>query len=433
MNIYDYQAAFGAADITSRPMKKAMERWKKLYYQQSETLGTDPCQRIAYTVVSKLKRAVFAEYSATAADEVTAAWLKTLEKYKETALEMALSGGECYLKPYPHGAGFSYALIPRSNVLVFARDRDGDPTDIGCVERITQGKFYYTLLERRTRVGDKLVIENKLFRAASRESLGQQVRLRECAAYASLPEKWQYTLDHLGLVRMKCPTANCVDGSRDGVAVFAPAAQLISRIDANEAQLAGEFERGQSRIFVSSDLLDADKNLTENIFVGLDEDPETVGITVFSPQLREQSFLARKQEYLRNIESVVGLKRGMLCEVNESLRTATEITASQVDYNLTVMEFQAMWQRAAEEVLKLCKLLSGLYGLPQGETAVTFDWGNGVLFDEEKVWADYMAMAEKGLIAPEVALGWRFGMKAETEADRAEIRRRLMPAATGDQ
>ena len=430
MNIYDYQAAFGKADITSRAMKSAMARWKKLYYLQSGTEHTDPCQRIAYTVVSKLRRAVFAEYAASCRDSVAAAWLKELEKHKDSALEMALSGGECYLKPYPNGAGFSYTLIPRENVLIFSRDRDGDPVDVGCVERSSQGKFYYTLLERRCLQGDSLLIENKLYRAASREALGQQVSLKECAAYAHLPEKWLYPVAHLGLVRMKCPTANCVDGSFDGVAVFAPASQLIARVDANEAQLTGEFERGQSRIFVSRDLLDADKNLTENIFVGLDEDPETVGITVFSPQLREQSFLARKQEYLRNIESVMGLKRGMLCEVNESMRTATEITASQAEYNLTVMELQGMWQKAAEDTLALCGRLAELYGLPRAETEIIFDWGNGVLFDEEKVWADYMAMAEKGLIAPEVALGWRFNMKAETEEERAAIRQKFMPAGS---
>ena len=427
MNIYDYQAAFGRADITSRAMKAAQKCWKKLYYLQPATDSTDPCQRIAYTVVSKLRRAVFAEYAATAADETAARWLKELEKHKDTALEMALSGGECYIKPYPNGAGFSYTLIPRENVLIFARDRDGAPTDVGTVQKLCRGKFYYTLLERRCLEGDQLLMENKLYRSGNREVLGHPVNLRECPEFAHLPECWRYPMAHLGLVRMKNPTVNCVDGSYDGVAVFAPASQLIARVDANEAQLAGEFQRGQSRIFVSRDLLDGDKNLTENIFVGLDEDPETVGITVFSPQLREQSFLARKQEYLRNIESVVGLKRGMLCEINESLRTATEITASQVDYNLTVMELQSMWQQAAEQVMALCQELAALYGLPRADARLVFDWGNGVLFDEEKVWADYLAMADRGLIAPEVALGWRFGMKAETEADRSAIRKKYFP------
>ena len=114
----------------------------------------------------------------------------------------------------------------------------------------------------------------------------------------------------------------------------------------------------------------------------------------------------------------------VLCSDNG---TATEITASQAEYNLTVMELQSMWQKAVEAVMALCGRLAELYGLQQAETEIIFDWGNGVLFDEEKVWADYMAMAEKGLIAPEVALGWRFNMKAETEAERAAIRQKFMP------
>lgn len=428
MNIYDYQAAFGAADKTSRAMKKAMERWKRLYYQQPATEDCDPCQRIAFTVVGKIRRAVFAEYSASAVDAVANGWLQELNKHKEQAVEMALSGGECYLKPYPDGAGFSYTLIPRENLLVFARDRHGEPVDVGTVERCTYGKHYYTLLERRTVAGGRLTIVNKLYRANTYEALGQQVELHSCPLFASLQDKWQYELPHLGLVRMKSPAANCIDGSPDGVAVFAPAAQLIEAIDQNEAQLSGEFRRGQSRVFVSRDLLDKDKNLTESLFVGLDEDPETVGITIFAPQLREQSFLARKQEYLRNAESIMGLKRGMLCEVNESQRTATEIAASQADYSLTVMEAQGMWERAARQVLTLCGMLAQLYTLPAAVSGdVTFDWGNGVLFDEEKTWADYLAMVDKGLIAPEVALGWRFGMAAETEAQRAAIRQKYMP------
>jgi hypothetical protein len=144
-----------------------------------------------------------------------------------------------------------------------------------------------------------------------------------------------------------------VDGSPDAVAVFAPASQLIHAIDENEAQLSGEFQRGQSRVFLSRDLLDREGELSENLFVGLDDDPETVGMTVFAPQLREQSFLARKQEYLRNVESVVGLKRGMLSDVNMDERTATEIAASQADFSLTVMDFQAMWEDGVKKTMQL--------------------------------------------------------------------------------
>ena len=226
----------------------------------------------------------------------------------------------------------------------------------------------------------------------------------------------------VGLVMMKLPMLNCVDGSCDGVAVYAPAEGLIQNINLNEAQMNGEFSRGESRVFASRDLLDSELGLQDHLFVGLDDDPERVGITVYSPKLREESFLARKQEYLRNVESLLSLRRGMLSDANMDDRTATEITASSMEYALTVLDFQQVWQRAVEEVMALCAVLAEIYGLPAQVGEVSFDWGNGVLYDQEKTWADYMEMVAKGMLKPEVALAWRFGM-----TDEKAIRENLMP------
>jgi hypothetical protein len=217
-----------------------------------------------------------------------------------------------------------------------------------------------------------------------------------------------------------------VDGSADGVAIFAPAVALIENIDKNEAQLSGEFQRGQSRIFVSSDLLDGERGLADNLFVGLDESPDNVGIQIFSPQLREGSYLARKQEYLRNVESLLGLKRGMLSDANLDNRTATEIESSTAEYALTVMDFQNLWQETVEKTLALCKALAELYHFPEKDPGqLRFDWGNGNYYDQEKIWADYMEMVAKGMLKPEVALAWRFGLAGE---DEAAIRQKYMPA-----
>ena len=55
------------------------------------------------------------------------------------------------------------------------------------------------------------------------------------------------------------------------------------------------------------------------------------------------------------------------------------------------------------------------------------DWGNGVLYDEDSTWAAYQEMVEKGLLRPEIALGWRFDLPWETEEQRAYIRKTYMP------
>ena len=68
MAIYNYEEAFGAWDQTSRSMRRAIGDWFSLYYGSGKGTDRDPCQRVAYTVVSKLVRAVFGEYQVTCDD-----------------------------------------------------------------------------------------------------------------------------------------------------------------------------------------------------------------------------------------------------------------------------------------------------------------------------------------------------------------------------
>ena len=431
--MYRYEAAFGAADITSRPMRQAIADWYDLYYRHSADTEADPCQRIAYTVVGKLVRSVFGEYTMTADTPFGRRLAAELGKIKEKALQLALVAGECYLKPCPDPAGFSFTLVDRRHALIFARDASGMPTDMGFAEKSCHNGRYYTLLERRRLAEDgRLVIENKLYRSRNPETLGEQVALNSHPAYASLPGRYLFDRDvGLGLVQLKMPMLNCVDGSSDGVSIYAAAAGLIRNADENEAQLSGEFARGKSRLVVSADLL-RDGQLQDSLFVGLDEDPAQVGIHAFSPQLREQSYFGRKQEYLRSIESVIGLKRGMLSDANAEDRTATEISASSGEFNLTVIGLQQVWHRAVAEAMALCQVLSQALDMETEDVGFAIDWGNGTLYDEDKRWAAYVQMVQLGLLKPEIALGWRFDLPAETEEDLAAIRKKLMPAGSGN-
>ena len=424
MSIYNYEQAFGAADKTSAAMRKAIERWFAMYYESTASDATDPCLRIPYTVVNKLVKSVFGEYKTQADTPWGQGILQALDEKKRLAMQLALVGGSCYIKPCPAGTGFSFTLVPRNQALIFGADAAGRPTDMGLVEKSVWGNAYYTLLERRSVDAEGyLTIQNKLYRSSDSRNLGAEVPLKNVPAYSNLAECYRFEkpVGSVGLVTMKLPMLNCVDGSYEGVAVYAPAEGLIQNINCNEAQMNGEFSRGESRVFASRDLLDRETGLQDHLFVGLDDDPERVGITIFSPQLREESFLARKQEYLRNVESLLGLRRGMLSDANMDERTATEITASSMEFSLSVLDFQQMWQKAVEEVMALCLQLAALYELPAQAGKVSFDWGNGILYDQEKTWADYMEMVTKGILKPEVALAWRFGMDEKT------IREKLMP------
>lgn len=440
---YGYEDAFGAKDSTSVEMRSSIEEWHKLYYNREATKQEDPCQRIPYTIVNKLTKTAFGEYKASSEDDYAQNIIASADKVKKKAMQLALIGGEAWLKPFPVASGMAFSVIPRNNVLVFGRDAEGAPTDIGTAERSVEGNQYYTLLERRTvDAQGRLTIRNKLYMASMPGMLGSRISLQALARYEALPEEYTYPtpLHSLGLARLKTPLENCVDGTHDGVSVYAPAVGLIHNIDRNEAQINGEFERGESRIIASDDLLKRDKNgrrrLADHLFVGLDDDPKTVGVTIFSPELREKSFLARKQEYLRNCENIIGLKRGLLSEVEAAERTATEVTSSAGDYNLTIIDFQAMWEEALREAVRICGILGPMYRVPGSHEVapedISVDWGNGILYDEDKTWADYLNMVSSGLLKPEIALGWRFGMPTETEEDLAAIREKYMPSLQDD-
>lgn len=444
-NASGYALAFQAVDITSDVMRKAITQWHDLYFQVEPNKNEDPCQRIPYTIVQKLTKTVFSEYEVDTQQDSFAEGIADALKEKHTeAMQMALIGGECKIKPVPEQSGFRFLVVPRQNILVFARDAAGNMTDIGTVEETTHGNCYYTLLERRTvDANGYLTIRNRLYKSYSKDNLGQAVPLDSLPQYAQLQEEYTFTkpVGSTGLISLKTPMVNCVDGSTDAVSVYAAAVGLIHNINRNEAQINGEFERGESRIIVSADMLDKGKDgkakLTDHIFVGLDEDQETTGITIFSPALREASFLARKQEYLRNVENVIGLKRGLLSEVEAAERTATEITSSAGEYNLTIIDFQRMWENTIREAMRVCGILGQLYKVSGAheiaDDVVSIDWGNGILYDENKAWEDYKGMVSSGLLKPEIALGWRFNMPTETEKDLAAIRKKYMPTVVEEE
>lgn len=444
-NASGYALAFQAVDITSAEMRGAITEWYELYFQDKPDKGEDPCQRIPYTIVQKLTKTVFSEYAVdTKSDSFAKGVAYALRDRRTEAMQMALIGGECKLKPIPEADGFRFVVVPRHNMLVFGRDAAGNMTDIGTIEQTSQGNCYYTLLERRT-VDERgyLTIRNRLYKSYNKDSLGQAAPLTSLQQYADLQEEYTFTkpVGSIGLISLKTPMVNCVDGSMDCVSVYAAATGLIHNINRNEAQLSGEFERGESRIVVSADMMQKDehgnKKFLDHIFTGLDEDPETVGVNIFSPQLREASFLARKQEYLRNVENVVGLKRGLLSEVEAAERTATEITSSAGEYNLTIIDFQRMWENTVREAMRVCGILGQIYSVPGAhevaEDTVSIDWGNGILYDESKTWDDYKGMVSSGLLRPEIALGWRFNMPTETEEDLAAIRKKYMPVAVEEE
>ena len=436
------EQAFGKADVTSPRMQAAVREWLTLYFGEPRR-EEDPSDRLAVLIVSKLCRTVFSEYESRVAGPRAAELAPCLDRLnavRARALQYALVGGECLLKPVPAGRGFDLVPIRRDCYVPLGRDSRGGLTAVGTMELMRQGRGGYALLERRTAGEEGLTIETRLFELTD-DALGRELPLAALPRTASLsPSLLLPGVKGVGLATLRTPLLNCVDGGPDPVAVYAPAVGLIHAVARLEHQLGRELENGASRVFASEDLLRQDpagrRALEDDLFVGLPDDPANVGVTVYSPALRVEQYLARKQDLLRSCESLIGLKRGILSEVEDTERTATEVSSSSGDFSLTVRDFQLMWDAAAREAMALCDALGRVYGLWRGESFdpaadLVVDWGDGVLFDRTRTWNEYTRMVSDVLLRPELALAWYFDLPHESEADLAAIRSRYLPDRKG--
>ncbi len=430
------EQAFGKGDCSSVKMRAAVREWMDLYYGAPRS-GEDGSARLAVLIVSKLCRTVFAEYGSHRA--LGEKWWKEcylsgLDKVAKIAMQYALIGGECLLKV----VGDEFVPIRRDCYLPLGRDQNGNLTSVGMMQTLYENGKKYVLLERRTDLKDNALIENRLFEVNG-QALGHRVPLDTLAACKMLSdEEYLPGVPDLGLAVLRMPTVNCVDGSADPVSIYAPAVGLMHALARCEDQLNHEFLNGASRVFASEDLLRPDaagrRGLRDDLFVGLPDDPANVGVTVYSPTLREGSYLARKQDILRSCESLLGLRRGILSETNAETepRTATEIAATSVDYDLTIRSLQKAWENCVNDALFICSCLDKAYHRDDWwPTDVQIDWGDGVLYDRNRVWTEQQQMVSAGLLRPEIALAWYYNLPAETEEDLRAVREKYMPATKG--
>ena len=437
--VYSFEEAFGSKDITTEDMKAAIQDWLNLYFSAgAKEKGEDDCMRIPVVIVNKLTKAMFGEYKVEAKNDFEKRILKVLNDKKSGIMQKLFIGGECFIKPVPtlDKKGFYFVVVRRDCFIPLAENADEELTSVGMAETTTVGGKYYTLLEKRTANGGEhggLLIENKLYMSTEKGIIGRPVALNSLPQYANLEPETELNRDGLGMVNIRTPLNNTVDDSRDAVAIFAPADEIIHNINTNEEQLKHEFKVGQSKILAPKSMVKKNGNsysFDNDLFVKLSSDPEDMKPVIFSPEFREQSYHERRNGYLKICENILALKRGILSEVEAVERTATEITSSEGDQNLTIIDLQSIWATAALETIELCEKLGQIYYVPVehvGENDVTFDFGDGVLFNRDKTWNEYKELVQMGLLKPEIAVAWYFKLPCKTAKELEDIRTNYMP------
>ena len=433
-------------------MRDAINAWRDTYLKREGDKASDPCMRMAYVIVHKLQKGVFAEYSSDILDKEKTAkgkWmdrnLSQLDLIRDSILQWMLIGGECWVKPVPRPGPdgstiFAPLLVHRTDAVILAREPDGRVTSIVTAEHTARGSQYYTLLERRTvDANGYLTIENKLYASFDRGTLGVRTALSKLDRYAQLPDLYTYPVPvgGVGMTPLRVPLANCVDGSMDAISIYEPAMGLIRNIDQNEKQLNDEFELARHRLIAPAEMLktgrDGRRTLDDSVFVALKDIHSDLAPTAFTPQLRDEPYERREQKYLRAIENQIGLKRGMLSDAQEVEKTAFEVASTAGDYNLSLLDLQQVWFDGVREYLTLCDTLGKMYRYcDQSAWDVTeqlaITWGNGVLYDPDRELETDLRLVAAQLLKPEIAVARHFDQPWADEEDLKNVREKYMPA-----
>ena len=451
-SIISTDECFGQPDVTSQEMRTAINAWRYTDLKREGDKTSDPCMRMAYVIVHKLQKGVFAEYSSDILDKEKTAkgkWmnrnLSQLDLIRDSILQWMLIGGECWVKPVPRPGPdgstiFAPLLVHRTDAVILAREPDGRVTSIVTAEHTARGSQYYTLLERRTvDANGYLTIENKLYASFDRGTLGVRTALSKLDRYAQLPDLYTYPVPvgGVGMTPLRVPLANCVDGSMDAISIYEPAMGLIRNIDQNEKQLNDEFELARHRLIAPAEMLktgrDGRRTLDDSVFVALKDIHSDLAPTAFTPQLRDEPYERREQKYLRAIENQIGLKRGMLSDAQEVEKTAFEVASTAGDYNLSLLDLQQVWFDGVREYLTLCDTLGKMYRYcDQSAWDVTeqlaITWGNGVLYDPDRELETDLRLVAAQLLKPEIAVARHFDQPWADEEDLKNVREKYMPA-----
>ena len=124
-----------------------------------------------------------------------------------------------------------------------------------------------------------------------------------------------------------------------------------------------------------------------------------------------------------------------MSDVEAVERTAKEISSSEGDYSLSIIDLQRMWYDTLMETLRITDLWGQVLGLCSArvvdlEQLLSVSWGNGVLYDADKDWGDTLELVQAGMLKPELALAKKYDLPCDTPADLAAIREKYMPELT---
>ena len=346
-----------------------------------------------------------------------------------TAAEYGCKGGGLVFKPYiTKDRELKCEFIHSDSFFPL----DNELKSAVFTETLTMDNTIYTRFEIHSYEGDMLRIRNEAFRG---ESLSP-VPLSSVPEWAELEsEIFIRDAKRPLFAYFKVPFANNIDpASPLGVSVYSRASDLIKDADEQYSRLLWEFEGGALAVDVDETAFRGNLDgkplklprLEKRLFRrhGYDGGGSDTFYSVFSPALRDNSYINGLNSILRKIEDSCGLSHGTFSDVQGEAKSATEIKIQKQRSYATVSDIQKSLEKALRELIDVYDIYCTLYGLaPKGEYEVSFKWDDSIIIDASQEQAIMLQEVQANILNKTQYLMKRYGV---TE----EVAKEMLPETT---
>jgi A118 family predicted phage portal protein len=418
----------------SDSMVEAVKLWNAMYENKSPWLTDDvKSLGLASTISSEIAMLVTIEsefeITGSARAEFISAQFDKVFSDIRTSTEYGCKGGGLVFKPYiTKDEELKCEYVHSDNFFPL----DDELKSAVFTETVVIDNTSYVRLEIHRAEGNILHIRNEAYRADNMNP----VSLSSIPEWADLEsEVFIRNVNRPLFTYFKIPFANNIDPrSPLGVSVYSRATDLIKDADEQYSRLLWEFEGGALAVDVDTTAfagtLDGKPSkipkLEKRLFRrhAYDGGGGETFYNVFSPALRDNSYVNGLNTILRKIEDTCGLSHGTFSDIQGEAKTATEIKIQKQRSYATISDIQKALEKALRDLIEVYDIYCDLYDLaPAGEYEASFKWDDSIIVDASQEQTIMLSEVQANILNKVQYLMKRYGV---TE----EVAREMMPEQT---
>lgn len=416
-------------NLSTDRMQEAITEWLNMYLgsapwidEEGQSLGipTVMAAEIARSVTLEMEMNINGDSPMA---EFIAAQMKPFLSSIRSKVEYACATGGVIFKPYICDDGITIETVLPNNFYPTSFDGNGRITGGFFRFLYYKGKKVYKRFEKHEMLGGgKYRITNKCFVSSDETSLGDLCELTEVPEWSAISPvvDLNYIREPL-FSYFRMPLGNTIDtGSPLGVSVFARAVNAIKEADKQYQRLIWEYKATEAAIDASDDAFDVDINGKPILPEGKErlyrinslDSAKTGGSDLFkpwTPAIRDENYIRGMNRMLMQIEDLCCVARGTISDLNQDVKTATEIITTKQRTYSTISDIQSSLEDSLDRLVIAIEELAILYHLcPAGEYECAYVWDDSVIVDANTERMRDLQEVTQGLLGEyEYRMTWR--------------------------